>query len=108
MKVFLVLFLGMLSCISFAHANPNETYHGSRIEKSDIPQQARVYVQTQQIHVDVGAIFIELSGNLYQVSQICQDENGFYVPYTGFWWTCVNGHPNPPWQLVCWICGSVY
>ena len=43
-----------------------------------IPKQSKVYIEPSQIHVLQEGLFIEIVGNLYQVSQICQDENGFF------------------------------
>jgi hypothetical protein len=105
--MFLILFLGFLSCAlsAFAHAKSDSSFYGTRMEQSDIPQQSSVYVNPEQIYVNAEGIFIEISGNLYQVSQICQDESGFFVPRVDFWWRCVNGHPNPPWRLTCQVCG---
>jgi hypothetical protein len=103
-KIFLILFLGVLSCTFCAFAHENKNYN-CKIESSDIPQQARVYVQAERIHINAEGLFVEVAENLYQVSQICQDENGFYVPHAEFWVKCPNGHPNPPWRIVCQVCG---
>jgi hypothetical protein len=106
-NLFLIMFLVILSCAfcAYAHTNSNAAFWDSKIEKSDIPQQSKVYVQAEQIHINDEGIFVEIAGNLYQVSQICQDENGFYVPHAEFWVKCPRGHPNPPWRTTCQVCG---
>jgi hypothetical protein len=105
-KPCLFLFLGFLSCAfcAFAHTNAN-AFYDSKTEIANIPQQARVYVQPDQLHINTEGLFVEVTGNLYQVAQICQDEAGFYIPHAEFWWKCPNGHPNPPWRLICQVCG---
>ena len=105
LKVFLVLLVGVLSLnvSSLAFANGN-AYEKAKIETIDILEQSRVYFAPEQIHIDFEGIFVEIEGNIYQVSQLCQDENGFYVTNTAFWKICPYGHPNPPWRLRCKVC----
>lgn len=106
-KSFFILVLGMLSCTfcAFAYTDLNASFFECKMEKTNIAQQSRVYVQPEQIHVNLEGIFVEIARTLYQVSQICQDEHGFFVPHAEFWWKCPNGHPNPPWRLSCQVCG---
>lgn len=106
-KMFLSVFLGILSCTfcAFAQAKPSNASYGNKIEKSDVHQKSRVYVTHEQIYVNCEGIFVEVKGDLYQVSQICEDENGIFVPHVGFWWRCPNNHPNPPWRIACQVCG---
>lgn len=106
-KVLFFLLLGVVtsSFCAFAHTNSRELDCTQRIEQLDIPQQPRIYIQADQIHVTVEGLFVEMEGNLYQVAQVSQDENGFYIPRAEFWVTCPNGHPNPPWRFTCQVCG---
>lgn len=104
-KVLLFLFLVVLigSYSGFAHLNLKAAYCDSKIDNDNI-QQSRVYVRPEQIHIDSQGIYVQIGGNLYQVAQICQDENGFYIPHAEFWKYCARGHPNPPWRLICQVC----
>lgn len=77
----------------------------TRVEQIDLPQQSKIYVQADQVHVTPEGLFIEIAGNLYQTAQISEDENGFYVPHVKFWVECPKGHPNPPWRFTCQVCG---
>ncbi len=87
---------------AFALPYANRSYN---IENFTITQKSRIYVESSQIHVLSEGLFVEIEGNLYQVSQICQDENGFFIPRADFFWKCPKGHPNPPWQYPCAVCG---
>ena len=101
-KSVFLLFLAIVSytCCAFAHENSQRT---CAIENPDIPQQTRVYIHPEQVHVCVEGIFVEFEGAPFQVAQICQDELGFYVPQAKFWIKCPAGHPNPPWRTTCQV-----
>lgn len=106
-KAFLILFLGILCCTfcTFAYEKTRSAYESE--SDSDILQHSRVYVQSGQIHIQADGLFVEIEGTLYQVAQICQDEDGFYVPYTAYWKYCSSGHPNPPWRWRCQVCKEI-
>lgn len=106
-KIMFFLLLGFVTSTfcAFAYTNskvPDSTPNNGLL---DVPQQARVYVQADQIYVNEGGLFVEIESNFFQVAQISQDEKGFYVPHVDFWVKCAKGHPNPPWRATCQVCG---
>jgi len=69
-------------------------------------QKEKIYISSDQIKITPEGMYVLFNGEPFQVAEILQDENGIYVRHLGFYWRCKNGHPNPPWNLVCWVCGS--
>lgn len=103
LKLFLLVFVGGQFC-AFAQVKPNAAYNEIKSEKSNTTQLSKIYVQPDQIYVNDEGMFVEVEGNLYQVTQIHQDENGIFIPCARFFWYCPYGHPNPPWRLICLAC----
>jgi len=107
LKFFILYFLAVLNCMSFVVANSNSNQLNYTANDSKL-NQSRINIKPEQVHVNDNGLFIEIEGTFYQVAQICQDEQGYFIPYTGFWWICTNGHPNPPWRSTCQVCNSPY
>lgn len=107
-KTFLFLLVGVLSLnVSNLTFADGKACVQTEIEKLDVPEQSRVYISSDQIHIDAEGIFVEIEGEVYQVAQISEDENGFFVPYGAYWKICPNGHPNPPWRWRCKVCRAL-
>ena len=81
---------------------------------SDHPEQdlcdqqcfGKIYVKEHQVKITDGKMYIEFDGEPCRVSEILEDEKGIYVNSVSFWWVCRNGHPNPPWRIICMVCNQ--
>lgn len=71
--VFLVIALG-LSAQCFAAQNTKACYDESQVCEN-------YYIQPGSVYVAPGGIFVWIDGQLAQVSMLCSDEKGVFVPY---------------------------
>lgn len=63
------------------------------------------HIAPTQLRVLGEGLFVEIKGELYQVSKLKKNDEGYSV--TAFpvnEWMCSNGHANWPWREQCRIC----
>lgn len=71
---------------------------------------AKFYLDADNIHVGGKKLYVNLEGVVHEVSNLHVDSKGIYIQLNDFVdqgaiVDCPVGHPNPPWNLVCWVCG---
>jgi hypothetical protein len=96
-------FIILLICGFFGFTSYGSSYCNEpekTLEYSDV-----AYIEPWQIHVLPEGLFVEIEGVLYQINALFYDQNGYSIPYAG-WWKCKNGHYNAPWISICTVCGE--
>ena len=63
------------------------------------------------VFIDDQGLHIVYHGTLFAITNLSSDKKGIYVSTTSvlddsFFIRCPDGHPNPPWNLVCAVCGK--
>lgn len=70
----------------------------------------KCYLVPGTVAMDEKSLYINYNDKLYPVKRIAVDDNGVYVltreMSDDFLAYCPDGHPNPPWYLVCQVCGK--
>lgn len=70
-------------------------------------EQVKLYLSPEMFHMDSDKMYIYFDEAFVPIPAIFSDDKGIYITTQkwGFWY-CQNGHPNPPWRLVCAVCGK--
>lgn len=74
-----------------------------------IHDDEKCYLIPGSVSMDEKRLYVNFNDILYPVNRISVDENGVYVlakDLVNVLAYCPDGHPNPPWCLVCQICGK--
>lgn len=71
----------------------------------------KCYLMPGSLSMDKKGLYVNFDGILYPISNVSVDEHGVFVPTNeladyGIIAYCPDGHPNPPWRLVCKVCGK--
>ncbi len=73
-KVFLLVLMFGLSCQGFAAQDLKMSYDGSQVSDNYYVPAGGVYISPE------GGMFVLIDGSLMQVSMLCSDEKGVFVP----------------------------
>lgn len=71
----------------------------------------KCYLIPGSLLMDEKRLYVHFDDMLYPINNVSVDEQGVYVLAndlvdSGIIARCPDGHPNPPWCLVCQICGK--
>ncbi|MBP9842356.1 MAG: hypothetical protein KBC64_08065 [Simkaniaceae bacterium] len=74
--------------------------------EDSLPQKKSHIIPSQLRVLDEG-LFVEIKGELYQVSKLKQKKDGLSVTAVLVHdWLCVDGHFNWNWRSECHVCGK--
>jgi hypothetical protein len=71
----------------------------------------KCYLIPGSLLMDEKRLYVHFDDMLYPINNVSVDEQGVYILAndlvdSGIIARCPDGHPNPPWCLVCQICGK--
>ena len=84
--------------------------HEDSIAFNTLGNNDKIYLRPGSLSMDASCLYVNFEGDLIPVKQVLTDEQGVYINSKEFEdskygiWVCPNGHPNPPWNLVCSVC----
>jgi len=84
--------------------------HGHSLASGTLDNNDKIYLRPGSLSMDASCLYVNFEGEFFPVKQVLTDERGVYVAAREFEnskygiWVCPNGHPNPPWALVCAVC----
>jgi hypothetical protein len=78
---------------------------------SKINDNEKCYLIPGSLLMDEKRLYVNFNSIHYPVNTVAVDELGVYVLASelvdsGIIAYCPDGHPNPPWRLVCGVCGK--
>jgi len=101
LKKWSIFFWMFLACTSFGFTNEEACNHEE--SSSGISIEDKFYLHPGMLHMDEKGLYVNIEGTLFAVNRILADERGIYIEEKiwDVWYCKKNGHPNPPWTIVC-------
>ena len=102
--------LGLFSLSFIGAANVGWTEHSNSHCAKKIKSSEKCYLPSRSLCVEEDQLYVNFNNNFYLINSVATDGQGPYVLLdelvnSGMIARCAKGHPNPPWALVCMVCG---
>jgi hypothetical protein len=82
------------------------------VTSGTLDNREKIYLTPGSLSMDASHLYVNFGDRSYPVQQVLTDERGVYIDARELEnskygiWICPNGHPNPPWNLVCSVCNK--
>lgn len=108
--VHFLMSMSTLFCIVFSNTALAEGSQEHSLKTTNTISDERCYLMPGTLSMDRKKLYVNLNGTVFPINNVSVDEQGVYILASefvdlGIIAYCPVGHANPPWNLVCQICG---